>query len=211
MEILAYCNFKDSEKYKGKLVIEDPNGKKPIKVFLNLLTDSVDGSMLHNLPNNVKCVTVQGMGSILDVEGSGVDVFREVPLESIDMLKDEPGVCNLVRLPDGYCNMRELWNLSRTKNVRFIGGNLLGVKGVSIGRYEEGKEKMSPVFNGEYDVFLESNISDLENLTEKIKKFSKKENGGRSKGEKKQKEPTKKKSKISASINSLFGGTEVDF
>ena len=104
--------------------------------------------------------------------------------------------------------------------VRFIGGNLLGVEGVRIGRYDEGKDKCSPVFKDIYDNFVEVDLEDLDNLQEIVKKT-------RKKAESQIKEKTKKKSKSAKAKSStpkekkvpkrkeafskLFSTNEVDF
>ena len=94
-------------------------------------------------------------------------------------------------------------------NSRLIGGNLLAVEGVRIGRFEDEKKKLYPVYNGIYDNFIESNLSDIGNLTEVVKKAKKKlgssESGKKSPGKKsKSSQKPKKVSVVAQSFTSLF-------
>ena len=77
-----------------------------------------------------------------------------------------------------------------------------------------GKDKGSPVYNGIYDQFLEVDLKDLGNISEKVRKARKKisstEGSKKSTGSKKQKVVVKKNN-ISKSFTTLFGSEEEDF
>jgi len=92
--------------------------------------------------------------------------------------------------------------------ARIVGGNLLGVEGVRIGRYDTGKDRMSPVFNEMYDSFIEVLLKDLDGIQEVIKRNKKKI---KSMVEKEKKPREKKESKRLVSFNTLFGGNQEEF
>lgn len=216
MEILASCSVEESLQYKGKLQIENEDGKVD-KVVLNIVVDNGDTSILKNLNSNIKCVTFKNI-SEEDLKGIDIPegkVFNEVEYEPYMIVPRIDGVTTLIRLPDGYSDMREAKSLcGRGENTRVIGGNLLNIEGVKIGRYDLGKDKGSPVYNGIYDQFLEVDLKDLGNISEKVKKARKKlsssEGSKKSTGSKKQK-VVAKKNNISKSFTTLFGSEEEDF
>lgn len=188
MEILASCTLDESKKYTGKLVVQDED-EKPIKVMLNIISDGKIEE--KDLGPSVKTVTFIGDNWELGSKKDGVAYYHEVPLG--EKPRSEEGVVPLIRVPDGYSNMMELAKVCDSiPNSRLIGGNLLAIEGVRIGRFEDEKKKLYPVYNGIYDNFIESNLSELGNLTEVVKKAKKKL--GSSDSEKK---PSSKKSKSS--------------
>lgn len=210
MEILANCSPDESEKFEGKLLIDNDDGSKPDKVYLNLVIENGDLDILNSLNSNIKCVTYKG-----DVDFSGVDVpdakvFREFALGE-DIVEQE-GITSLLRVPDGYSDMRTLLGIcNKYPSVRVIGGNLLNIDGVRIGRYPNGKDKGSPVYNGIYDQFLEVPLSELGNIQEVVKKARKKlDSSGTEKKAKiaKSKKTTPKKNDIAKSFSTLFSGIE---
>lgn len=216
MEILASCSVEESLQYKGKLQIESEDGKVD-KVVLNIVVDDGDTSILKNLNPNIKCVTFKNI-SEEDLKGIDIPegkVFNEVEYEPHMLVPRIDNVTTLIRLPYGYSDMREAKSLcNRGENTRVIGGNLLNIEGVKIGRYDSGKDKGSPVYNGIYDQFLEVDLKDLGNISEKVRKARKKissaEGSKKSTGSKKQK-VVAKKNNISKSFTTLFGSEEEDF
>lgn len=166
--ILASCSCEESKKYKNKLVVVSEDNKKPEEVILNIVTDTPDEVLFKGI-GKAKCVTTRVRPSICPKELWG-NVFHEVPLSEFNGIDEVDGVICLVRLPDGFSDMREAYNLCLsngdyedvTSKVRLIGGNLLEIPGVSIGRYDDGKEKMASVFNGVYDFFTEAQLSDID-------------------------------------------------
>lgn len=164
---LASCSFEESKKYKNKLVLVEENVKKPKEVFLNIVTDNPD-EVLEEGIGRARCVTSTVRPSFCPDEYWG-KVFHEVPLEEFEGVDEEEGVICLVRLPEGFCDMRKAYELCSENDeyddvsakVRVIGGNLLGIPGVSIGRFDDGKEKMSSVYNGVYDFFTEVRLGDI--------------------------------------------------
>lgn len=207
MEILASCTLEESKKYAGKLVVQDEN-EKPVKVSLNIVSDGSIES--KDLGPNVKTVTFIGDDWQLASRKDGVSYFHEVPLGKEPKLVE--GIIPLIRVPDGYSNMMELSDVcNKIPNSRLIGGNLLAVEGVRIGRFDDEK-KLYPVYNGIYDNFIESNLSEIGNLTEVMKKARKKL--GSSDAKKKGKSTTKaaskpkKSSMVAKSFTSLFSDSD---
>jgi hypothetical protein len=216
MEILASCSVEESLQYKGKLQIESEDGKVD-KVVLNIVVDNGDTSILKNLNSNIKCVTFKNISKedLKDVDIPEGRVFNEVEYESHMLVPRIDNVTTLIRLPDRYSDMREAKSLcSRGENTRVIGGNLLNIEGVKIGRYDSGKDKGSPVYNGIYDQFLEVDLKDLGNISEKVKKARKKlssPEGSKKSTSSKKVKVVAKKNNISKSFTTLFGSEEEDF
>ena len=208
MILLASCTAEQCRNFNGKLVIPNEDSGKPDKVLLNVNLEAGE-----EIPSNAYCVTYKGkVGEVL--EGK---TFLEVPLDSVDSSEPVEGVVTLVRVPSGYCEMRKLYELCcKRSDVRVIGGNLLGIDGVRIGRFDEGKDKMSPVFCDVYDKFVEVDLGDLEGLQEIVKKTRKKvESSDKEKSKCKSSKPksksvSKKKSSVVA-FSRLFGGSSEEF
>lgn len=210
MEILASCNLEESKQYNGKLVIQDEDSK-PIKVQLNVVSkEKIDPK---DLSENVKCVTF--LGTFPDVEKkNGVSYFSELSLDDVKSgFTEVDGITPLLRVPDNYCQLKELVGYcNQYKSLRVVGGNLLAVDGLRIGRFEVDKKKIYPVFNGMYDNFLEMQLSDLGNVTEVVRKAKKKLNpedkpkkskSKKDKTSKPKKEKVSKPKKSSAMLNSF--------
>lgn len=223
MDFLASCSVEESQQYSGKLVIPAEDGGKPGKVFLNILCEDGDKSLLKLIGGNVKCITYRGEMIGFDEESFEdvpAGVFHEVMMEnfSVDDTPQYTGVTTLLRVPDNYCDMRHLYNIcSKRSDVRIIGGNLLGVDGVRVGRFDSGKDKIYPVFNGVYDSFIEVGLSELGDVTELVKKAKKKmkassdESKPRKKKEKSaESTPKKKQNKIATSFSCLFSESDVE-
>lgn len=213
MEILASCSYDESMQYNGKLVLENEEGKSD-KVSLNIVVKDGDISILENLKPSVKCVTYLGDVDFSNAKIPQNRVFREFTLG--DEIVEFEGVTPLVRVPDNYSDMRTLLNIcNKYSSVRIIGGNLLNIEGVRIGRYDLGKDKGSPVYSGVYDQFLELPLIEIGNLKDVVKKARKKlDNSDFAKnsrsGEKKK--CSSKKSDIVNSFSTLFSSVEsVDF
>lgn len=179
MDFLASCSLEESQQYTGKLVIPAEDGGKPGKVMLNIVCSGGDRSLLKAVGGNVKCITYVG-----DMHGFNEESFEDVPagvFHEVNLsdfsVEDTPcytGVTTLIRLPNGYCDMRNVHSIcSKRPDVRVIGGNLLAVDGVRVGRFEGGKDKIAPVFNGVYDSFLEVSLGELGDVTELVKKAKK--------------------------------------
>lgn len=157
--ILASCSYKEYLGYVGKCLITSDEKEE---VRLNIVTSGPKEVLMTNL--NAMCVTVQGCDDFIIPSGTSVDFFRELSLDSYleGGFAKTPGVTCLVRLPDDYSDMRTLYDISlKDDSVRFIGGNLLEIPGIKIGRYSTGKEKLSSVFNGVYDYFRECPLDEI--------------------------------------------------
>lgn len=224
MDFLASCSYQDSQRFSGKLVVPSEDGGKPGKVYLNIVSETDDRSLVQLIKGNVKSVTYTGgMPSFAEevFEDLPQGVFHEVPLSEFSVT-DTPqykGVVTLVRLPDGYNDMRYLHSIcSQREDVRVIGGHLLGIEGVRVGRFDSGKDKLYPVYDGMYDSFLEVGISDLDNLTELVRK-AKKPSSDKPKGSSKPRAGKKssedgntprKTNKIATSFSCLFSESDVE-
>lgn len=221
MELLASCSLERSRTFNGTLSLPNEDKKVNDKVSLNIVIDNAEDCnvVFSSLSGLERCVTFTGEKKATycptNLEGK---VFNEYTIEDALNGRIEPimGVVDLVRVPEGYCDMRQVKTYcSKYPSVRFIGGNLLNIEGVRIGRYDKGKDKMSPVLCDMQDTFVEVNLDDLNGIQEKVKKV-------RIKAEKLAKEPkkkssgngggnNKKKEKRVAAFSGLFGTEEVAF
>lgn len=221
MQILASCSLEEASRFNGKLVLPNEDAKKPDKVFLNIIADgreSVDVFKKVDEIPSVKCITFVGEGvSYVPTRYEG-SVFVEKTLqEALSESYGYPsGVVVLVRLPKDFpnsiYNMRTVYELSiKNPNMRFIGGNILGIEGIRVGRFDSGKEKMSSVFSDIYDTFVEVDLDDLSDIQEIVKKTRRR--AEHIMKEKKSKAPKEKKvSRRVQAFNSLFGdASEVEF
>lgn len=211
MEVLASCSYDESLKIDGKLQIPSDGVSKPDKVSLNVVVTNGDTSVLNKLPVNVKCVTFMG-----DVDLSGITdkkVFREIKLG--DEIPKDCGVPILVRVDDTFSDMRKALELcSQAKNVRIIGGNLLQIDGVRIGRYDTGKDGTTVVYNGVYDQFLELPLAEIGNLQEVVRRARNKLDSALSERKTKSVKSEKtapRKTEMGKTFSSLFEGDEEDF
>lgn len=177
--LLASCTLDDAKRYHGKLVFNGDTGKKKDDVMLNIVTDDPD-DILKCFPSSAKCLTTRVRPSFCPKDLYG-NVFHEVSLEEYSGVDEVEGVVCLVRLPDGFCDMRKVESIVANgegyndveAKVRVIGGNLLEIPGIHIGRYDSGKEKLSSVFNGVYDIFEEVSLKDID-VTEILSKVKSK-------------------------------------
>lgn len=214
MEILAGCSIEESKKYNGKLVIPNEEGKSPDKVSVNIIVDDGNTDVFKELSGSEKCVTFIGEPATFCPTNMEGKVFNEVDYEyfkenegSIPM--NIKGITTLIRLPNGFCNMLEVKEIcTKYPYARVIGGNLLSIEGVRIGRFDTGKDKMSPVYTEMYDTFIEVLLKDLDGIQEVIKRNKKKI---KSMVEKEKKPREKKESKRVVSFNTLFGGNREEF
>lgn len=216
--ILASCSIGEAEAISGVLMA----GKE--KVFLNVEVDGSDFVRAYNLLSrnaSVKSISVKSNYEAALIKGYEVPTGKNIFMESEypEVVKGHSGYDTLVRLPDNFSDMRALWNLQSQNSdvsVRFIGGKLLEIPGLHIGRYDTGKEKMSSYFQGIYDCFLEVKLSDLDNLEVLKTRLGKRSlndlDSVTSEGsvkEKKEKKPSIPKAKVS--LTNLFGSEMVDF
>lgn len=229
MELLASCSLEQARGFNGKLVIPNEDSKRPDKVYLNVEYNESDGSTEQFLErvseldkSLVKCVSFpEEYAGVLVPEDWKGRVFVYTTLDTVVQGVNYPesdGVISLIRLDEDYPSekykptLRDLVRVcEKHADVRFIGGNLLGVEGLRIGRFDDGKEKMSPVFKDIYDAFVEVRLDDLDGLTEIVKKTRKKaesrEKGTRGPRVAKVKKP---KRQVQAFL-SLFGDDEEEF
>lgn len=173
--ILASCSYEEAKKFNNKLVVvSEKEVKKPEEVLLNIQTEEPE-SIFNRGIGVAKCITTKVSPSYcpnnlkgnvfrvykyledygeIDFAGDSSKVKEENDFSN--MSKEPEGVIPLVLLPDGFSDMRFVYELSmKYPNARMYGGNLLEIPGIKIGRYDKGKEKMSSVFNGIYDIFKE--------------------------------------------------------
>lgn len=232
MQLLASCTLEQAMGFNGKLVIPNEDEKKPDKVFLNVEYSDSDGSVedfftkVSSLGKNVRCVSFPvGVVSSVPEEWKNRVFIKNTIDEVMQGLNhtEIPGVVDLVHLDSDYpckkykLTLRDLVSICEEHpSVRFYGGNLLAVEGLRIGRFEEGKDKSSPVFKDIYDTFVEVNLNDLDGLKEIVSKTRKKaESSEDSKGKKarvRSKQPKERKSsKRAEAAMKLFGGMEEEF
>lgn len=224
MKILASCTIEESKENTGKLVVPGESGESIDKVVLNVVVENGDKSILEDLNSNIMCVTFKS-NIIEDCPDKYKDkVFNEIFIDDIGSLASYKGnIPVLVRVPKGYSNMKEvLGYCDMYPFVRFIGGNLLGIEGVRIGRYDS-KGKLYPLYNGVYDNFLEVELSELSGVTEIVRKAKKKIEGGDGKPKKKKSSGSKKSgdssgkpkvnkvSKRAKAFSNMFSGESEDF
>lgn len=208
MELLASCSLERSKTFNGSLSIPDEDGKTMHKVSLNVVVgDEPEDEVFASVNKLAKCITFVGKNKAtkcpLGMEGR---VFNEYMLEELNSFNPEPieGITVLVRLPDDYSHMLTLKMLCDTrKDIRVIGGKLLNIEGVRIGRFDSNKPV---VCNGVYDSFIEADIDDLEGIKEKIKKVKVVEVKEKKDREKKEKAQSEKKiSKKVEAFKNMFG------
>lgn len=215
--ILAGCSIEEALNYNGKMSVDDE------KVYLNIKTskDDIKKAFTVALENRqVKAITVEG------VRGGDVDSLPEVPEKLVGMvficediadIKEKNGYEVLVQLENSYCDMLSLYKLSRMHpSVHYIGGKLLEIPGIHIGRFDKGKEKLSSYFDGIYDYFVEAELSELSNIDlirSRVGKHNKKDYEMTDDEDKKEKKSSKKSSvkKPKYSVSSLFESDAVDF
>lgn len=224
MVLLASCDLEKSKTFNGKLVLPNEDKKSPDRVLLNVVVDGENcDDVFTGLSGAEKCVTFIGerKATYCPSNLSG-NVFNQYSLEDLKngKISSVLGIVDLVKLPDDYSDMRSLLGYCKEyPSVRFIGGNLLNIEGVRVGRYGFADGKAPCVFKDMYDTFLEVDLNDLSGLQEKVKKArskaeklkkeSKSSGKKRGSGEKKPKE--KKPVKRVEAFNSMFGGSEEDF
>lgn len=232
MELLASCSLEQAKNFNGKLVIPNEDEKKPDKVFLNVIYNDGDGSIddfftsISKLNKSmVRCVSFPSEEAGFEVPEewkNRVFIYTDVDTLSDPNYPESDGVVSLVRLGDDFpreskLNLRDLVSICKEHtSVRFIGGSLLGVEELRVGRFNEGKDKMSPVFKDIYDSFVEVSLDDLDGLKEIISKTRRKaESTNSTKGTKakvRSKQPKERKSsKRAEAAMKLFGGMEEEF
>lgn len=222
MELLASCNLAQARQFNGRLVVPNEDEKRPDKVFLNVEYNGEDMSeFIETVGSNslVKCVSFDKEFPLSSVPESLKDkIFVYSTIDDIanPCFVQQEGVTYLIKLNDDFPNQQKykvtLKDLSKMckdySNVRFYGGNLLAVEGLRIGRFDTGKDKMSPVFKDIYDTFVEVRLDDLEGITEIVKKTRKKaESGEKVKRTPRVAKPKKPKKQLEAFIT-LFGGED---
>lgn len=225
--LLAKC--KDISKivgYKGKLVLDDEDGGKSEEVLLNIVLDeeNTSGGIEEALKDisikgikNVMCYTItKGVGSIPEsLHGMVFRLHKYNNYFDYSILDENPmGVIPLVELPSGFCDMRIVYDIAmKYPNVRFIGGNLLEIPNINIGRFDKGKEKMSAVFNGVYDYFTEVDFDNIK-VKEVMSKLKTKSGTTIKKSSKSSAPKVSKpsvKDRKSESFSRLFGGSGCEF
>ena len=208
--ILASCSLEEAKKYSNKLVVvSDVEGKKLEEVQLNVVTSNPDEAMSKGV-GVAKCITTDVSPSICPDKYKG-NVFRVYKYPNIEGVDDEvDGVVPLITLPEDFSNMREIFDMSQNHpNVRFIGGNLLEIPGVKIGRYDKGKEKMSSHFFKVYDIFREVDLNTIK-VQEVMSKIRSKSASGSRVKKSAQKKPSVKAKKVET-FAKFFGECSNEF
>lgn len=216
MEILASCTYNESLMYDGKLFSEDEEFNTD-KVSLNVVIDGTEGT-ISGFNSNVRCLTF-----IKDVNYSHYRFNRDRMfrlyeyygdgslVDFVGSLNLSTSITNVIKLPKTYSNMRDVKTVCINYGVRVIGGNILMLDGVNIGRYNTGKDGGTILYNELYDQFLELPLSEIQNLKEVIKRCKKKledKDSSSSSKNAKEKKNISKKVDISKSFSTLFSGVE---
>lgn len=178
MIYLANCSRSEAAELKGTLFeIEERVSAKTKnitrrkhRVLVNVETKNIVSALEDGL-GNAQMVTTSKTVPYCPGGMQG-RVFQRVPLDELDMLGKVPtGVVILVEMPDGFSDMREALRICRElPEARLIGGKLLGIEGVRIGRFDEGDLEgvkftdKRVFFEGSYDPFVEVDLMDLENI-----------------------------------------------
>lgn len=220
MLIVASCSLSEAVEVNGRLVTVDEEGNKSDRVLLNVKISESDTDvpeMLKKIPKGtVKFFTVDSDITM----NTDLPVFRSYTLEDAleNGMKTEyiPLVNVGDDFPNANVNMRTLYELSLSHpGVRFIGGRLLALNGISIGRFDEGKSKMSVNYSDVYDNFLEVKLSEIGNLKEIVKKSRKKledaEDKPKKKKASKEHKPGKASKRVAAFSNLFSDVEEVEF
>ena len=221
MLLARYNGIDGLDKYRGKLVLVSEDEKaKAEEVYLNIDlrgSHDLDSALIEvsKLPSScIKCLTISESVSSVPSNLKG-RVFRVYKYNSLEgsTLSNPEGVIPLIELPDGFCDMREVYAIAmKHDGVRFIGGNLLEIPGINIGRFDDGKDKMSAVYNGVYDIFREVDFSSIE-VKEVLPKTKSSGTIKRSSAKKSSTVSKKStpKSRKSESFSKLFGGSGCEF
>lgn len=220
MLIVASCSLSEAVEVNGRLVTVDEEGNKSDRVLLNVEINESDTDvpeMLKKIPKGtVKFFTVDSDIAV----NTDLPVFRSYTLEDAleNGMKTEyiPLVNVGDDFPNANVNMRTLYELSLNHpGVRFIGGRLLALNGISVGRFDEGKSKMSVNYSDVYDNFLEVKLSEIGNLKEIVKKSRKKLEDSEDKPKKKkvskEHKPGKASKRVAAFSNLFSDVEEVEF
>lgn len=221
MKLLAGCSLEKSNEFTGNLVLPNEDKKNPDKVMLNIVVNDGNTEVFKHLSGKEKCITFVNEPTLFcptELEGN---VFNEVNLQELidnegTYPTDVKGVVTLVRVPEDYHDMRFLKQVcDKYPTVRIIGGNLLGVEGVRVGRYESTKKSIPVVYKDIYDDFVEVNLEDLDGLQEIVKKTRKRAESIKSYEKKSKKSGAPKVKKVPkrvAAFSKLFDSSnEVDF
>lgn len=211
MELLASCSLEKSKTFNGKLSLPNEDKKKPDKVFLNVVIDEpFTKEVFNKLSGQEKCVSfAEGNHATWCPDKLKGNVFNLYSFENIKNITPVDGVVDLVDVSNSGYNMRDMLSIcNEHPSVRLTGGTILAIEGVRIGRYDSGKEKMSPVFKDIYDSFVEVNLDDLSGLQEIVKKTRvKAESSSNRKSGSKKGTAVKKQPKRLESFSNLFGSS----
>ena len=229
LEILASCSLKAASKFNGKLVLPNEDSKRPDKVFLNIEYSESDGSVadffakVGILESSFKCVSFNVDISDEDIpeEFSGkVFLYKDITSCFDSELPLGRKFTYLVKLPGDFpdkdlykFSLRDLVDLcNKYPNIRFVGGNLLKIRGLNIGRFPEGRKDSMYIFNDIYDSFVEVNLEDIDGLKEIVKKVRVKADGTKPRLSKSSKSNSGSKTKRVVAFKTMFGDDEeVDF
>lgn len=157
MELLVSV---DSASDVGKATVDMEN----VNIRYNLKSSTPDTSLYSLLKGNNMLLTFIGCMPNEEVPSHCKGrVFSEYTLEGISEIPVNPSIVPLVRLPKGYNKMMELKTLSeKYSDVRFVGGSLLSVGGIKVGRYDAKPSILCDIF---YDNFLELSLDELPSST----------------------------------------------
>lgn len=215
--ILASCSVDRAvEKCDASLSV----GNEKVFLDVEVTEENLNRALtLLSKSKSVKTVTIEGgyTGGKLGIEipsGKAIFAVSDYP-EVYDV--GQMGIKALVRLESNFCDMKALYDMAvkyPNTEIHFMGGKLLEIPGIHIGRFDEGKEKMSSYFHEVYDSFLEIPFDELQDVEVIRSKLSKKTLALLN-GEDADSEPKARKAKavpkLREAFSSLFGEESVEF
>lgn len=150
--VIATCSFEEAEQYRGKVLTSKVDNKK-VGVMLSVSCDDFSVKQTIELARGSKNIIMldyvgtdnsQDYLSITKEELGGVYLIKEFELgdnvteeEVQDIVSRVPqGVVAVINLPESYNDLRSIHTFCRKyPNVRFSGGTLFDVEGVSLGKF----------------------------------------------------------------------------
>lgn len=161
MGVIVKLGVEEYRQFSGKKVTTKIE-KKNHNVFFRLVIDSETYSEgISMFETNLDVLSVQYAGIVTSLDtvarlanmrGVAIDVEHEfldtVTEEDVYGLAEETisGVTVLIKLPETYCDMEFIYNMSQAyKNVRFCGGNLFTIEGCRLGCSIEARLKRASI------------------------------------------------------------------
>lgn len=144
--VIVKTGIETAKRYKGKAVVTKVGNKKH-QVYFKVYCDDVDIAEcveLYKSSSNILMLEYQGTeGGLLGVDLSNVyiakvfDFGTNIVEEDIISLRDTQlpeGVVAVLRLPQEYCDMQFMYDMSQKyKDIRFCGGTVFCIDDCRLG------------------------------------------------------------------------------